>query len=484
MFIIDSFLLAAYVATASHCSSLQKFFKEPRAPEVLEYTTNTPNEGLLRYTGMLGADRILVTSDVGLHEVLHEKSYLLDKWDVSKRIVGPLLGDGILVAEGDRHKIQKKKLGPAFAPRHIRDLYPIYWRKTGELITILAREAVNPETQTQSPVNLSLLAARAVLDIISVATFGGDFGTIHDPDTELSKAYGRLFAPKQKRDIRSTLAIILPRRVLQALPLQRNENIRLSNATIRTFCRESIRREKEKLAKPEGIQSVNIISVALRSQEFDEDNLVDQLMTFLVAGHETTTHSLSWAVYHLCKHPHMQKRLRSELQGHIPSLRTGMTFDSIDVEGLPYLQAVCNETLRLMPVIPMTYRQAAETTTILGYQIPARTVIVVSPYVVNRSQDHWGKDANIFNPERWLEDSIATRRASNSKYGFSTFSHGPRACIGQGFARAELAILLAGIIGSFQVQLHGQESEAVASFGVITLKPAGGLKVYLRRLND
>ena len=71
-----------------------------------KYILNTPNEGLLRYAGMLGADRILVTSDAGLHEVLHEKSYLLHKWDVAKRIVAPLLGDGILFAEGDIHKVK------------------------------------------------------------------------------------------------------------------------------------------------------------------------------------------------------------------------------------------------------------------------------------------------------------------------------------------------------------------------------------------
>ena len=378
-------------------------------------------------------------------------------------------------------KIQRKKLGPAFAPRHIKDLYPIYWRKTDELIAALAREAEGSKTQSISPVNFSIWAARAALDIISVATFGGDFGTIRNPNTELSKAYGRLFAPKDERDIRSTLAIFLPRKMLQMMPLQRNENIRASNAAIRDFCRQSIRREKEKLAKPEGIQSVNIISVALRSQEFDEDGLVDQLMTFLVAGHETTSHSLSWAVYHLCKHPRMQSRLRSELQGHVPSSGTGVTFDSVDVDALPYLQAVCNETLRLTPVIPMTYRQAAETTSILGHVIPARTVLVVSPYAINRSQDHWGEDANVFNPERWLDATETTERSSKSNYGFSTFLHGPRACIGQGFARAEMAVLLAGIIANFDVGLHGQESEEVFRFGLITLKPVGGLKVTLRK---
>ncbi len=114
------------------------------------------------------------------------------------------------------------------------------------------------------------------------------------------------FSRQSRRGICSTLAVLLPRKLLQALPLQRNENIRVSNAAIRDFCRQSIRREKEKLAKPEGIQSVNIISVALRSQAFGEDGLVDQLMTFLVAGHETASHSLSWAIYHLQASSHAE----------------------------------------------------------------------------------------------------------------------------------------------------------------------------------
>ncbi len=162
----------------------------------------------------------------------------------------------------------------------------------------------------------------------------------------------------------------------------------------------------------------------------------------------------------------------------------GVTFESIDVDNLPYLQAVCNETLLLMPVIPMTYRQAAEATSILGYHIPARTVLVVSPYVNNRSQDRWAKEAHIFNPDRWLEENNTAEGASKSKYGFSTFSHGPRVCIGQGFARAELAVLLAGIIANFEVGLPSEVSEEVVSFGLITPKPARGSKVNLRRWDN
>ena len=84
---------------------LKNFIHEPKAPEVIEYQYSTPNKGLVRYRGMLGRQRYLVTSLEGYHEVLQEKSYTFDKWDVSKRVLGPLMGSGVLLQDGDIHKV-------------------------------------------------------------------------------------------------------------------------------------------------------------------------------------------------------------------------------------------------------------------------------------------------------------------------------------------------------------------------------------------
>ena len=391
-------------------------------------------------------------------------------------------------------QVQKKIFGPAFAPRHIKDLYPIFWEKTLGLVSALSRHVEDPEGSPETLVNFSIWAARATLDIISVATFGGDFGTLGNPDSELSKSYHRLFAPRQRRDMRSILAVILPLKILQALPLRRNTLIRTENKTIREFCRQSIKQATEQLVNPEIPTGVNILSVALRSQGFSDDDLVDQLMTFLVAGHETTAQSLSWTIYLLCKHPQVQARLRSEIQACSPSSLVARDHKSetLQPDTLPYLQAVCNESLRLIPVIPIITRQAAETTTILSQPIPAGTVVIMSPWAINRSPLFWGDDAAEFNPDRWLcattadnNSNLAKTSSSSSpgsNLGFLTFSHGPRACIGQGFARAELAILLAGLVQNFELRLAHSAEDTEPEFGFISVKPAGGLMVRMKKI--
>lgn len=307
---------------------------------------------------------------------------------------------------------------------------------------------------------------------------------MNDPDTELSKAYNRLLGPKQTKKVRGTLAIFLPKKILQALPLKRNVEIRLSNEIIRHFCWQSIQRARKQLAIQNSSQSGNILSIALGSHAFDDEELIDQLMTFLAAGHETTAQTLSWAVYFLCKHPHTQDQLRSEVQAHLPALKTGHPIDSACFDDLPYLQAVCNETLRLMPVVPMLYRQAAEPTSILGCYIPSGTVVAMSPWIMNRSQHFWGPDADSFNPQRWIGQEGPIRNGMNTKYGFMTFSHGPRACIGQAFARAELSALLAGIIGNFECELENPAYNAAPSFSIVLLRPANGIKVLLKKTNE
>ncbi|KAL8786518.1 MAG: hypothetical protein Q9213_002745 [Squamulea squamosa] len=398
---------------------LSNLFKEPKAPEVLQYLQETPNNGLLRYRGMFGAERILVCSAEGLHEALKDKSYILHKSNIAKRIVGPptrrrALGRGRGYAQ-------------AFAPHHIKGLYPTLWRKTTELITALAGEdggTIADSTNSGAIVNFSVWAARATLDIISVAAFGGDFDSIQNPSTELNNA------------------------------------------------------------DPDPTKTdVTILSVALRSRSlFNDDDLIDQLMTFLVAGHETTAQFLSWALYHLCKQPLLQTRLREEIRSHLPSPSCTGTegLRAEYINSLPFLQAICNEILRLMPVIPMVYRQAAGSTTLLGKTIPKGTMIAISPWAFNRSTSLWGPDAHIFLPERWLEDG-ATERGIRTD-NLLTFLHGPRACIGQEFARAELAVLLAGIVGSFELGLVDGTEDVKEVFGLITVKPAGGLRLKVKRV--
>jgi len=150
---------------------------------------------------------------------------------------------------------------------------------------------------------------------------------------------------------------------------------------------------------------------------------------------------------------------------------------------MPFLSAVCNETLRLYPPAPSTVRQAVVPTTICGVPIAKGTLVTIPPWAVNRSRALWGADAAKFIPERWLEGNNAATGGADSPYAFLTFLHGPRSCIGQSFARLEMKCLLALLITRFSFET-AYPDQKVGIAGFITIKPAGGLRLKVCNLNQ
>jgi cytochrome P450 len=177
--------------------------------------------------------------------------------------------------------------------------------------------------------------------------------------------------------------------------------------------------------------------------------------------------------------------LRAEIQKHIPDPRA-LSDHKMDVgallESLPYLNGVCNEVLRLFPTIPVTSRMAVRDTTVAGHHLPKGSIVMISPWATNRNPALWGPDAEDFVPERWIDQE--TGRATmhggaDNNYSFLTFLHGPRSCIGERFARAELRALLAALVGTFAFQM-ADPNEKVVVGGTITSKPMHGMKLKLR----
>jgi cytochrome P450 len=180
-------------------------------------------------------------------------------------------------------------------------------------------------------------------------------------------------------------------------------------------------------------------------------------------------------------------RLREEIRSHLPSPSesSSLTVDAAnDLEALPYLNAVCNETLRLYPTVPITLRVSTRPTTILSHKVPKGTRIYLCPLAINRSPDLWGTTANDFIPDRWI--NADTGHANNtggatSNYSILTFLHGPRSCVGEKFAKGEIKALLALFCGSFQFTM-ADPTEVIIPTGVISTKPNNGVKLRLQKL--
>lgn len=332
-------------------------------------------------------------------------------------------------------------------------------------------------------VQISNWASRATLDIIGVAGMDHDFDSLRDPENTLNQSYRKIMStPPLIMKILFVISMLFGNPTwIHSLPTKRNQDIKDSGEVIRNVARQMIRQKKAKMEDPKAETGIDIISVALSSGTFDEENLVDQSMTFLGAGHETTASALQWAVYALCKNPNVQTRLRDEIRANLPSLDDPTPISAAAIDNLPYLNAVCNEVLRFHPSVPTTVRKAARDTTIANAHIPKDTLFTISPQIINHMEELWGPDANEFNPDRFMGPGKANTGGAVSNYAFLTFLHGPRSCIGQGFAKSELACLIAATVGLFHMEFKFPDAKLEIREGA-TVSPKDGVLALLTPL--
>lgn len=414
---------------------------------------------------------------------------------------------------------------PAFSYRHIKGLYPVFWTKSAEMADLIEKDLAARKTSDDNIIQVSDWASRATLDMIGLAGMDHDFDSLRDPENELCQTYRRFFNsnPLMARILLLLSLFFFDLKLLMKIPIRGNKTAQESHDFIRNVAREMICEKREKMEKSknkddgnddtstQSKDGVDIISVAVRSGTFSEENLIDQMMTFLAAGHETTATALQWTIYALCKHPDVQARLREEIRANLPSISSGSLegISATTFESLPYLNAVSNEVLRFHPSVPATVRSATRDTTIADHYIPKGTFLMIAPQVINHSEEFWGPDAGVFNPERWLDsDPITTsastpasptsptessskggatgKRANNTggasnNYAMLTFLQGPRSCIGQGFAKAELLCMVAAIVGKFHMELAEPDKKLEVRKGA-TIRPEDGVLVRCKAL--
>ena len=363
-------------------------------------------------------------------------------------------------------------------------------------------------TAHSNEIRMADWAGRATLDIIGLTSMDCDFHTLQDPKNELDRQYSLMLG--RNRPLSSRLLFLLGMftshpYLLAKVPTRFNREVNGASAVVRSVALQVIRQKRRKLLEvsklrppspeegPEeggGGDDVDIVSLAMRSGVFTEEKLVDQMMTFLGAGHETTSSALQWAVYYLSRHQDVQTRLRDEVRANLPSISpenvaaggSSCTITAPAVDSLPYLNAVCNEILRYRPPIQSTTRVAARDTMLLGNLIPKGTIVMLSPETFNHDKSLWGADADEFNPDRWMGPGCANTGGAVNNYAMLTFIHGPRSCIGQGFAKSELACMIATVVGRFHIQTNDAATTYPRMVSNITVKPTDGALAHFTPL--
>jgi cytochrome P450 len=344
----------------------------------------------------------------------------------------------LLLLDEDEHMRERKLMLPAFHGEALRR-YP-------ELIREIAEEQVSA-WPVGEPIGLRSRMQGITLEVILRLVIG-----VRDPE-----ALGRLRVVLSDLLDQSTMLLFLVTAMDRDLswfpPWRRFVRIR-EQANELIYAEIAHRR-----ADPSGddILSLLVQSSAAAGDPLSDDELRDELMTLLIAGHETTATGLAWAFERLTRHPAVMARLR----------------ESIDAGETDYLDAVIKETLRVRPVVMEVGRDVTEPVQLGPWEIPTGTRVMSSIALVQRAQERWG-DALAFRPGRFLEG------AQPEPYTWIPFGGGPRRCIGASFATTEMAAIIPVVLKHFGLQPDRPEPERSLTRNV-TQVPARGARVVLSR---
>jgi len=386
---------------------------------------------------------ILNTPDAIRH-VLVDNYEKYTRTPAGLRVLRPMLGQGLLIAEGRAWKHQRRTLAPAFTPRAVSLLVPHMIAVTDETVAKL-------RAASAGPVDLRETMQRMTLEIAGRTMFS--FGMERHGTT--LRNFVMEYADRLARPY--FLDMLLP----------------LSWPSPQDFSRARFRRrwtqfvslliaERRAAGKKEGAPARDLFDLmeAARDPEtgeaFTDDQLGDQVATMILAGHETTATALFWSLYLLALDPVTQDRLAAEAR----QADVGGTFE---LERLKFTRAVVDETMRLYPPAFLIARAAAAPDTVAGVPIRKHDVILIAPWLLHRHEKLW-RDPNAFIPERFLPPAPPPDR-----FAYLPFGVGPRICIGAHFALVEATLALARIIGTFRVSLL--DKEPVTPVGVVTTQP-------------
>jgi cytochrome P450 len=444
---------APRIATGPRGLPLVGVFPEARK-DILGWLTRTAAEhgAVAQYRCPWRA--YLVAHPDGLKHVLQEHVKNYTKEHISYSMVRRIVGDGLLTSGGETWLKQRRLAQPAFHRARISAMAEQMVRATAELSEHWAASQRAGEARHAARDMMSL-----TLRIVGEALLGTDVRA----ETESVAVAFNVISEQTVERFRA-LRFLPP-----ILPTAYDRAYRRAKQSLNDVVRRVIAQRREHLEDRGDLLSMFMLARDEETgEQMDDAHLQDEVLTMLLAGHETTATVLSWAWILLEQNPDAERKFHAELDsvlgGRLPTVE--------DVPKLVYTRRVLDETMRLYPPVYILSRKVVEEDTICGYQILAGSTVDISPYVTHRLPEFW-PDPERFEPDRFTPEQVAAR----PRYAYYPFLGGPRQCIGNTFALMEGTLILATL-----AQRH--RPRMVAGYTpkpepLITLRPSGDLPVQL-----
>lgn len=402
----------------------------------------------------------LVTDPDAVRRVLVTNAKGYGKRTLQYTTLSLVTGEGLLTADTEAWRPQRRLVQPAF---HHRTLELV----AGHVRTATDRLVAAWAQRDGAVVDVDEAMMHLALEVVGRSLFGSDLSgdaarladaTLESLDIVVKKARTPLAAPLR---VPTPTNLALRRAVRH-----------LDDAV------DAMLAERAARPLPEGDPPRDMLDLLLLAHDDDGSTLSrrqvrDQVVTFIVAGHETVASALTWAWHLLAENPDALARLRAEVDAVSP----GGSPSYADVPRLPYAAAVMDETLRLFPPAWLVTRRAREADELAGVELAEGALVIVSPWLVHRHPSAW-PDPERFDPARFLDADGARRRDLAAEPAYLPFGAGPRLCIGRDMALLEGVLVLAGLVSRVELRSVGPAPRAMP---LVTIRPEGGLPMRVRR---
>jgi cytochrome P450 len=362
-----------------------------------------------------------------------------------------ILGEGLLTSEGELHLRQRRLVQPLFHRRRIEG-YADTMVNCAERVSERWREGERIDAQREM--------ARLTLAIVGLTLFAADVeGEASEIGVALTNA------------LDSIKTLMLPwSGVIDVLPIPAMRRLQRARERLDETIYRLIRERKANRSEGDDLLALLVSAGRDTGEPMSDQQIRDEAMTLFLAGHETTAATLTWTWFLLAQRPDVEARLHEELEAVLGDRPPRVE----DLESLRYAEMVLSEAIRLYPPAWLIGRRALVDFEAGPYVIPARSIVILSPYVSHRDA-RWFPEPARFDPDRWSEEARTTR----PRWAYFPFGGGTRTCIGEGFAWTEAKLILATLARRWR--LRGVPGHEVELHPRVTLRPKGGMPMTLER---
>ncbi|EFX88388.1 hypothetical protein DAPPUDRAFT_311386 [Daphnia pulex] len=431
------------------------------------------------YRIFVGTHCYIPISSPELMEVVLSSQKTIDKGMSYSELV-PWLGQGLLISSGDLWRSRRKLLTPAFHFSILNSFVEVFNEQSRILCGIIG-DICQSFADGKGEMDVYPLITRCSLDIICEAAMGTKINAQTETSDYIKAVYriGQVITEQfQQPWLRNSTILSL-----SALGKERNQLLK----TLHGFTEEVINHRREILKKKEDIEvddketgirnRLPLLDLLLKASEggkvLSNQDIRNEIDTFMFEGHDTTTSLLSWFLYVMAMNPDIQERAWIELQNEFGDSERDCTQE--DIPNLKYLECCIKETLRMYPSVPAFERTVQEDLQIGKYLIPAGCTIGFLILAAHRNPEIF-PDPLVFNPERFFQDEVVGRHP----YAYVPFSAGPRNCIGQRFAMLESKIVLSTLLRRFKFETLSNTKPPIIA-NQLVLKSMNGINLVVSR---